>query len=205
MNIVNTFYHPVPQLGKADALIGLWKYTWERRGWQTRVLGLSDAQAHPRYAALKDSVTSKTKSINPGEYDLMCWLRWLAFEQVGGGLMTDYDVINRSLQPNYVSSAAVTVHDLHRVPCCVSATKEGAASIVSGIIDMPNQDVEHYSDMYWFQEQQHAIDPVCVEFYSDRWETAPAVHFANGACGRYREKNSVNATREQIIRKFMLT
>ena len=205
MSTVYTFYHQIPQIARPEALLGLWKYTWEKRGWNTRVLVLGDAQANPRYDVLRGSVETKTKSINPGEYDLMCWLRWLAFEQVGGGMMTDYDVINRSLTPDYNSQAPVTVHDLHRVPCCVSATKEGAASIVSGIIDMPEQDVEHYSDMYWFQEQQHAIDPICVEFHSDGWQTAPAVHFANSACGRWRNEQRANATREQLVRKFMLT
>lgn len=222
MNIVNTFYHPVPQLGKADALIGLWKYTWEKRGWQTRVLGLSNAQANPRYAAFKDSVTSKTKSINPGDYDLMCWLRWLAFEQVGGGLMTDYDVINRSLTHDMVQAGEPTVlegsayprsesysgccvYEISKVPCCVSADRDGAARIVSGIIDMPKNDGAHYSDMYWFNAQPFPSKPLCVEFHTQGWETAPAVHFANFACGRYRSENKVNLNREQLIRKFMLT
>lgn len=219
MNTVFTFYNHVPQLKPADELLDLWRESWSSNGWNPVVLGLNDAQKHPLYNEFVEGIKAKTKSINPGDYDLMCWIRWLALEVMGGGVMTDYDVINRSLgicdikeddvcvyadggnKPEAFNR--VRVYEISKVPCCVSVTKNGAESLVRGIHAMPKNNGEHYSDMYWFMEQDIEVKPIVVEFLSEGWEAAKAVHFCNGSCHRYRQDRRVNMDRETIIRRVM--
>lgn len=219
MNTVFTFYNRVPQLKPAGELIELWRESWSRNGWNPVVLGLNDAQKHPLYADYVEGIKSKAKSINPGDYDLMCWVRWLALDVMGGGLMTDYDVINRNLKQNDLEPAPVIVYagvenkpeqfnglrvyEISKVPCCVSATQEGATQLVQSIHAMPQNEGAHYSDMYWFTEQPFDVKPIVVEFLSDGWESAKAVHFCNGSCHRYRETLRVNMQRELIVRRIM--
>ena len=204
MNTVFTFYNRVPQLKPADELIELWRESWSRNGWNPVVLGLNDAQKHPLYADYVEGIKAKAKSVNPGDYDLMCWVRWLALDVMGGGLMTDYDVINRNFKDSDISAdIPVCVYEPSKVPCCVSATKDGASLLVQQIHAMPRHEGEHYSDMYWFTEQPFERNPLVLEFLSDGWEKAKAVHFANGSCHRYRETRRVNMDREAIVRRVM--
>lgn len=220
MPTVYTFYHPVPQLKPETALLDMWRESWDRNGWIPVVLGLEDAKKHPMYDAYRAGVSEKAKSVNPGDYDLMCWLRWLAFAQMGGGVMTDYDVINRSFKPEDAAFEDVTlyesshkieehnelmVYEISKVPCCVGATQDGAKKIVDGIHSMPKNNGKHYSDMYWFNEQPFSVTPNVVEFLVSGWENAKAVHFCNNSCQNYRNAKRINISREQIVRRVMFS
>ena len=217
-NPVYTFYHRVKQLGPADALIDMWKRSWKAQGWEPVVLGLDDAKKHPLYEAFVAGIKDKAKSVNPGDYDLMCWVRWLAFHGVGGGLMTDYDVINRNFKNEDLTHTDVVVYDgtkkvepfndlvvyeISKVPCCVGASPDGAKAIVDGIHSMPKNNGNHYSDMYWFTEQPFNVNPLVVEFGDKNWTNAKLVHFCNSACTTWRKLQKMNVSREQLVKQFM--
>lgn len=67
-------------------------------GWDPVVLTLDEAKCHPRFRELSDALQDYP-TINPSGFDSLCWLRWLALDEIGGGFFTDYDCINRGWQP----------------------------------------------------------------------------------------------------------
>ncbi len=203
MPIVYSYYNPVPGIdhGAEAALIILWQKSWRDCEFLPVMLTHQHADAHPRAEEFKQ-VVSKFPSSNPAGYDLSCWLRWLAFAQVGGGLMTDYDIIARAFSPEFLALPhEVNVLDRGGVPCAVYATPEGAQRIVDAIIQEPhNHDGKHYSDMLHFQARGYPKAPdLTSPFGAPGWENAPAVHFSHFDCSRERP----GLKRPQIIRKEM--
>lgn len=91
-----TFYSKYPdgvkkRTGMSDQddeeLLEAWKLYWGRAGWETHVLTIEDAEAHPSY----DEYVKALEGLPFGYYDKLCFLRWLAISQVGGGWISDYD------------------------------------------------------------------------------------------------------------------
>ena len=83
--VMHTFYTKVKD--GEDALLDVWATEWEKAGFDTKVLTLQDAKKHRYYKKMK-------KVIEPlfGEkYNALCFYRWLAMVQEGGGWMSDYD------------------------------------------------------------------------------------------------------------------
>lgn len=190
MPTVYSYYHPVPAMdcGQEAALIILWRKSWQNSEFIPVLLSHQVADAHPK-AEEYTALVSKFPSSNPPGYDLSCWMRWLALAQIGGGLMTDYDVIARAFAPEFLALPDnVTVLDRGGVPCAVHATAEGANQIVNAILDFPHKhDGKHYSDMLCFQALGFAKAPsLTAPFGAPDWQEAPAVHFSHFDCSRER-------------------
>ena len=64
----------------------------------TIVLSLEDAKKHPEYAALRARIEKLPLGGNR-EYDMACYLRWLAMVGAGGGWMSDYDAVPLRFSP----------------------------------------------------------------------------------------------------------
>jgi len=82
---------------KADtAMLDVWKAEWAEAGFEPHILTLKDAERHPKYneyiEKLKD-VNLVGKGGTQGRYNELCFIRWLAMASVGGGYMSDYDVL----------------------------------------------------------------------------------------------------------------
>ena len=67
-------------------------------GWEPVVLSLDEARCHPKFDALSQAIPHYP-TINPSGFDSLCWLRWLALDEAGGGFFADYDCINRGWEP----------------------------------------------------------------------------------------------------------
>lgn len=183
-DVVTTYYQPVKWHGDQRHSIDFWAASWEKLGWQTRVLGRSDAMRHPlaqRYLMKMGSIPVQT----PAGYELACWLRWLAFSVNGGGLMVDFDVINKNLPSGQLISDEVLIADAHRVPCMVFATSDGAEDIVQRIFKHTPPDQPHYSDMMFFQQSPYPHASICREIGQDGWREAPVRHFSVRGCRQY--------------------
>jgi hypothetical protein len=61
---------------KGGQVIELWKRSWQRAGFDPRVLRRADAEKHPRYQAVLNRVR-KLPSANSQWYEVACYLRWL--------------------------------------------------------------------------------------------------------------------------------
>eukprot|EP00521_Asterionellopsis_glacialis_P014945 CAMPEP_0195308066 /NCGR_PEP_ID=MMETSP0707-20130614/38035_1 /TAXON_ID=33640 /ORGANISM="Asterionellopsis glacialis, Strain CCMP134" /LENGTH=347 /DNA_ID=CAMNT_0040372325 /DNA_START=94 /DNA_END=1137 /DNA_ORIENTATION=- len=91
---IYTYYHRVEGTGMTeqsdDALLSEWKRSWYNAGWEPKVLTLEDARQHPNYQTMMDLITDPALL---GDYELMCYLRWVAMSapHINGGWMADYD------------------------------------------------------------------------------------------------------------------
>eukprot|EP00542_Grammatophora_oceanica_P002946 CAMPEP_0194065090 /NCGR_PEP_ID=MMETSP0009_2-20130614/84813_1 /TAXON_ID=210454 /ORGANISM="Grammatophora oceanica, Strain CCMP 410" /LENGTH=134 /DNA_ID=CAMNT_0038717821 /DNA_START=119 /DNA_END=520 /DNA_ORIENTATION=- len=86
---------------EADAaMLRVWQEEWTDIGWDPVILTLEDAKQHPRYEEFATKLEnvplwgrSKKKSSMNREYNQLCYIRHLAMAAVGGGFMSDYDVL----------------------------------------------------------------------------------------------------------------
>jgi len=130
---IYTFYGSVKSFSNERKRLTLdmiqeWKKSWSRAGWKPIVLSPKDAEFHPYYKeyvnAIKKQQSAK-KSLNSQDYEVFCFLRWLAVANKGGGYMCDYDVLNngnfKSLQE---TPGKLTSYQAH-VPCLVSGSAAG--------------------------------------------------------------------------------
>ena len=182
---VYTYYSPVGGLPAQGSIIERWTESWSAQGFSPVVLDQSHAEKHPHYAAHL-AVFRSFPTINPREYELACYLRWLALEAVGGGLMSDYDVMNVSLGQSEIDGRDIVFHERRRVPCLVQASDRGAAEIVKFLISNKPGAVSHWSDMLSLMQGQWPAMDHCTEIGDAGWETAKTIHFAHGACRKYR-------------------
>lgn len=157
---VHTYFEPVPGIDEPGQRreIDVWRTSWERQGWTTRVLSYADVVATPEGAFTAEGLRKKRMpSVNPPGYDLQCFLRWIALVSVGGGLMTDYDTVNMGYTPAE-HSERIAGRDLvefcaYRTPAMLYVTEAKAFKIVRLLVMyVPDgQDVvagrPHVSDM----------------------------------------------------------
>lgn len=134
-------------------------------------------------------------SSNPDGYDLACFVRWMAFVEVGGGWITDYDVMNHSFAPR-APRDHVEMLDSTYVPCAVGADLLGAVALLQTLVlHEPKKNTTHVSDMLVFKEEfdnRTFGEPgkECVEFGVRGWDSAPLVHFPAGKCTGFPDKVS---------------
>lgn len=95
--IMHTFFEPNgPCCGMTEAghanLVEAWEFSWQSRGWDTKILTKEDALKNPEF----DMYDKKLADLNVSEYNRRCFWRWLAMASIsndseGGGWMSDYD------------------------------------------------------------------------------------------------------------------
>ena len=200
---VYAYYHKVPGIdaGVESELIALWHKSWAAQGWTPLLLSHPHAAAHARYREY-DQHTRRFPSVNFKEYERSCFLRWLALARVGGGLQTDYDVINRNFRPvdlALLSGAPPNIFDRGRVPCAVYST--APEQIVDKIMSTaPNYALQQQTDMTIFQttDWPHG-GSVGAEFGDSGWEDVRFVHFAHSSCNRH----APGQKRADVIRREM--
>jgi len=99
--VIYTFYNRIDQSVKNtgmtnhedDELLEIWKEEWSKAGWEPKILDLHDAESHPRFEEFREKV-GKIRLLGPNTvYNQLCYFRWLAMASVGGGWMSDYDVL----------------------------------------------------------------------------------------------------------------
>ena len=91
--IISTFYEPSAKDDREPArkqTLAAWAHHWQQAGWRTRVLGLADAKKSPFYKQLLLRFRRIPLGEN-AEYEKMCYFRYLAMAEAGGGWMSDYE------------------------------------------------------------------------------------------------------------------
>lgn len=185
---VFTYYEDLNR-PEESKLIELWCDSWAEHGWKPIVLSEKDISHHQRWKGFLRRV-SAFPSVNPPGYDLACYKRWAAMVTRGGGIMTDYDVMNYGFTPakaeELKSADALTFFE-ERVPsvvcgekrhydfaCSYMAAYEPAASDLSG--GRP-----HVSDMLILQKVWKSAwikhSPVVVQYSDPGWGKALLVHY----------------------------
>lgn len=208
MNTVYTYYVKISEKQHAESLpmLAHWKRSWASRGWNPVVLGQHHAQSHPLFNVFNDRV-KELPTINPAEYELACYHRWLAVAQMGGGFMTDYDVINYSY-PAAPVSCPLRIHEAHPAldevtPSVVSGSQAGFERACAAFCA-----TNHESLNYTVKGELHASDMIILQMLThtglyvftrdvrpygdDEWKDASLVHYAS--------RTTANTDRVQCVK-----
>lgn len=108
---VYTYYDHVPGLWSHDSqvkLLDVWQRSWANAGWNPVVLNEDFVRSNPRYDFFKYHFWNKPTTYGH-DYCGACFMRWLAVAQAGGGMLTDYDVINYGFEPREVSPGTMQI------------------------------------------------------------------------------------------------
>ena len=191
---VYTYYSNVGSMNAFEQarMIALWKASWSRHGWEPIVLTPADARANPMHDQLVAKFAT-FPTVNNKEYEMACWLRWIAMAMVGG-TMTDYDVLAFGFTPadiptndgEFVSILA----DNNPCPCAVSGTAQQYENTVRAFAEMMpgdsavHGDRPHFSDQSAVQAMSARLRPhihdLCPEYRSRHWQSAGLVHYSHG-------------------------
>lgn len=181
MNIY-TYYHPIYE-DQTDQirLIELWKDTWAANGWNPCIIGIEHAKMNPRFDEYYE-VFSQFPTINSKEYELSCFLRWVAMEYIGDGVLTDYDVMNYGFSPIVVDNIIPYAYNTRCVPCIISGKTQAFSYVLNSFMKYDYSDKDHVSDQSIIQEMQLACchDNICLEYKEEDWYKAPLVHYPYG-------------------------
>jgi hypothetical protein len=155
--IMHTFYYSIPKSeGRStgmseqddEKLLLEWKNFWALAGWRPKVLGLNTAKQHPFY----DEFVQALEGMPFGFYDKLCFIRWLAIAQAGGGFMSDYDTfpLHDFLADgmNLPNTGNFTMYE-NLVPSVVSASDKEYLRIAKLMVESVNRNrnTGHFSDM----------------------------------------------------------
>jgi len=179
-------------------LIELWKRSWAKNGFDPVVIGPEEAIQHPNFSEFHAAV-GRFPTTNPRAYEDACYLRWLAMETSGGGLMVDTDVMNYGFGPDNLHLAnskgdpysGMVCLEPSGVPCAVFGPREGYEYVWKKMRDIgSNSRLEHISDMTLFQLTGPTCTCDCSEFMREWngrvtsgriWHMFPLVHFSTGS------------------------
>mmetsp|Transcript_18964 Transcript_18964/g.26117 ORF Transcript_18964/g.26117 Transcript_18964/m.26117 type:complete len:334 (-) Transcript_18964:201-1202(-) len=93
---IYTFFEPNADRNKEISpqdkeMLELWLQAWSAAGWKPVVLHLKHAMAHPDFERMNHTLTVEC---NPySEYDILRFFRFFAMVTVGGGWLSNYDVL----------------------------------------------------------------------------------------------------------------
>ncbi len=198
MNIYS-FYHrlnvPVEVHEQQLELIDIWKVSWRSYGWNPIVLSLNDIESHPVYSKMT-SICETYPTVNNKDYELMCYLRWLYMDLVGGWF-TDYDIINYGFLPQEYGNLSVTTsHQNMMGGSTVYGTKEFYKHVIDTIMSYTIEESDyvvqgdsrkaHISDMYILSKKIKLDKILGIElgYGVDGYENSQLVHYANDFINR---------------------
>lgn len=192
---VYTFWKDCGVTPDSGWILDQWHRRWKEAGYEPVILTEADALAHPKYHQYK-AIFSKFPTVNPPDYELQCFLRWLPMS-LHGGMMVDVDLFPMNFPPEKAHEIKIsnTLAFLcrNRVPCCVIGQIYGYIRMLEwfaeykiGPRDMENG-LPHISDQgICTQHEEVKMFDLVREFGEGRAVTE-LLHFSNAACkGRKR-------------------
>lgn len=210
-NVIYGFYGPVPEIDakETEALIALWEARWTQAGWVPIVLRPEHAQMHPLWNELAPKYQA-LPTINPKMYEFWCYARWLAVAQVGGGVMSDFDVMPNGFPVRRIQDHLIIHQDNNPCPSLVSGSAKAFLDIARRLAAYDATGQTHTSDQNIIQEKWASW---AIEIWNDvkhysapGWKNALAVHFANAATEDYRPRSKhipilLPKTRKEVMIK----
>lgn len=200
------YFQPLfgPREAEDRALIELWKTSWERHGWNTKVLGLEDAKRSIHYEGLRE-VAQKFPTVNDRAYELACFVRHCAFRESRVDLFSDYDLINYGwLFDTSQARWKGAIHSfMNGGPALYRATEEGFEWLF-GELRKGTQAEEikgkpHLSDQTVFIAAQLPATSECPDYPCGEWKTASLVHYGNENIGGFKKAERIKALRDPLI------
>jgi hypothetical protein len=119
-----------------QAMITVWLMSWYEIGWEPRVLWLNSAEKHSAFNGLSTLLNGIASKVSPHFF-----LRWLAMANVGGGWLSDYDVMPLDKVPSSIhqlpNEGTITIHEANEkggVPSLVSGSAEEYTRLCTEIV-----------------------------------------------------------------------
>lgn len=199
-NIVYTYYQKCAGMDEQEQewMLARWAQAWAREGWTTIVLNEEDCKSHPKYEFLKKAF-SELPTVNPPEYELACYMRWVAMVQRGGGLCVDYDVLpyGFSADVHEIQCEARAINheyplmlaDKNPCPCAMVGTAEQynkaafAFAFDGKDCVTTERGMPHVSDQQLVQMWRFPAVDICFQYGREGWQSAKLVHYSHGGCG----------------------
>jgi len=193
MTPIYTYYDEsvsVTQSENQRNILDIWQRSWSKHGWGPLVLGPPEAQKHPLFTKLTEHVKREYRGPNPLIYELACFHRWLALAVVGGGYMSDYDVVNYGLAPmppRELPFEILAGHKNRGCPCFAWASKIGANWFNSQVLGFKKSNAGKFN----YSDQTLCVLLCQSVLKSDTWDlctvpwdgvSSPLIHFAHCCC-----------------------
>jgi len=190
-----------------DALISLWKRSWESAGFDPIVLCEDDARSHPGYEYFAERI-SRFPSINPSAYERACYMRHAAMANIGGGCLLDADVMPHPRKQVVIFQNSpgnrhgwveekFLILEPERVPCAVVGTQEGYEEWCDILCEYdPPAPEKHVSDMIIAQAAKMPCTNLCIEYLHEGWREAAMLHFSTGS---FYKQNWCPSTKADVI------
>jgi len=179
MNIY-TYYEDIhiTEIIPQSKLIDLWKYSWEKNGFNPIVLSISDVITHPLYDKFIEDIQNIHANISGhtiSKYGLSCYRRWLAYANLNNNdifYVSDYDVINNGFKPTNLQKTKDKISFLDTL--CPSIAVGNSDQFLNFCLDIlktsKNQDI---IDAYKVNKLQNYHDQ---EFLWLKFETGMLSH-----------------------------
>ncbi|KAJ8021941.1 hypothetical protein HOLleu_39286 [Holothuria leucospilota] len=141
-----------------NKILHLWERAWSLAGWKPRILTEEDAKRHPNYEEFSRKFWA-FPTVNKKEYEIACFMRYLAMAAVGGGWMSDYDVLpfrlSGCIEP--LNDGGYTVYEGY-FPGLVSGTSQEFTRVAK---IMANVDWKAHSQHFSVNNKPHVSDLHC--------------------------------------------
>jgi hypothetical protein len=212
---VYTFYEPIANSfynNEYKDLIDLWKKSWIKQGWNPIIFNLNDSKKHPLYNEIY-SICEKRPTLNEKNFEMYCYLRWLAMANVTGWYC-DVDIINYGFKPIDYGDLVVSSDYVKKIHgTCFYMPKEKYQQL---ILEIKNYQVSfddvhivngkafpHLSDLMIMSKTKIKIDQ-CISIHgsykaSPNWKTDLLVHYTT-PCTLI-DPEDKNKTRVNIIKE----
>ena len=195
----------IPIKGQDRALLTrmlqVWLRSWHAHGYHPIILALADAMHHANYTCLRDTFAT-FPTVNPPEYELACYMRWLAFRMTGGGVFMDYDIVavDRFEVPWRHIDGLYSWEPL--APMLTVGSAEGLDHQIAFMANHgePLQTIEgrpHTSDMLIMRRNMHLYTQVLLNH-------PPVVHVSNGFHEQFSKEANAVITRDDLIADISL-
>ena len=173
------------------ALVSLWERSWRAQGWITHILTSDPARDHPLHAKLMEKVAS-FPNVNDRRYVNANFRRWLAMAAIGGGVLSDHDIINYSFRPEHLEKAVGAPPDTAIVLDPLAPTPAyGSSKAFEKVVDFflkysrrPEDSYEgkpHICEMIICRNPELGLKrlPFAIEYTLENWNIKPMVHYGN--------------------------
>jgi hypothetical protein len=205
---VFTYYTNPNEIGPSEgkAIITLWQEGWKSRGWNPIILRTTDAVRNRRYSQylqwVEDLPYIGDKAVQRNRF-----LRWLALDSMGGGLLTDWDVLPGALIAQNTEMSGFTIlsaGDSSELSACYAEGESLTVWIdtIQKYLAQPDDLKDgkpSVTDMtvlnQTFAGSTRTVDTCVSEYGTKGYQMAKAVHFSQA---------SILASTERTQRKSVL-
>ena len=213
---VFTYYQPVQGSNEVEnnSILVLWAQAWKASGFNPVVLRPADAVKNAHYAAFYQAIQRFPTILNK-QTQLNRFLRWIALDSAGGGLLTEFDVIPVRLAPDAFSKLTgfhlTRPRDSGFGPMCLAYVDKPALAQWIGRIQnydpLPEDEIEgrkSVSDLNVMARcaREDGVQPNdwVMNYGEFGFREAPAVHFTARALAAQRLGNQKKSV---LIQKFL--